>query len=121
MLRFFFDAGVGRLAEAALTASGLDVRSVLDVDPSMEDVSVLALAASEGRILVTMDRDFGQLAFELGAHHAGILLLRLDRATGPEKAETLKSIVASEGERLRGRFTVYQGGKLRSRAPADGA
>lgn len=82
----------------------------------MEDGAILRLAALEERIIVTMDRDFGQLAFESGMSHAGVLLLRLDSANGPEKAAILTRLLGAYGDQLAGVFAVLQGDRLRLRS-----
>jgi len=41
----------------------MDAKSVLDVDPEMSDLAILQLASTEKRIVITMDKDFGELVF----------------------------------------------------------
>lgn len=41
------------------------------------DVAVMAQAEREGRVLVTKDKDFGELVFKSGQAHRGVILLRL--------------------------------------------
>lgn len=84
-----------------------------DLDPSMPDQKILELAVAEGQIVVTMDEDFGKLVYRSGRAHAGVLLLRLEAATGDEKIEVLTSIVNMYSNEILGRFTVFQNGKLR--------
>lgn len=114
-LRFLFDVGVGRAAERALVELGHDVASVRDHDPSMPDDDILRWAHREGRIVVTMDRDFGALVFQSGIGQAGVLLLRMEDALSNEKAQALRAIVEDHGRELPGRFAVFQRGRLRIR------
>jgi predicted nuclease of predicted toxin-antitoxin system len=81
----------------------------------MEDQAILALAVAEQRIVITMNKDFGELHFLLGLPHCGILLLRLDDADSGEKVNAIQAIVALHFEDLPGRFCVFQDGHLRIR------
>lgn len=114
-MRFLFDVGVGRIAEEWLSAQGHDVKAVRDLNPSMPDGDILALAVLETRMVVTMDKDFGELVYRSTRAHAGILLLRLEAATGEEKRAVLETIVNNYATDITGKFAVYREGKLRIR------
>ena len=114
-MKLLIDVGVGRSVEEFLKAAGHEVISVRELDPRMKDVDILDLATREGCLVITMDKDFGKLVFRSGHKHAGVLLLRLEDATGSEKVEVVREIFASYGEELLGSFSVYQSGRLRIR------
>ena len=114
-MKVLIDVGVGRSVEEFLKAAGHKVLSVRELDPRMRDADILDLAAREGCLVITMDKDFGELVFRTGRKHAGVLLLRLEDARGREKVEVVKEIFACYGEELLGSFSVYQSGKLRIR------
>ena len=84
-------------------------------DLRMKDVEILNLAPREGCLVITMDKDLGEPVFRSGHKHAGVLLLRLEDATGSEKVEVVREIFTSYGEELLGSFSVYQSGRLRIR------
>jgi len=50
-----------------------------------------------------------------GRKHNGVLLLRLEDATGDEKAEVMRRILLSFSEQIEGKFCVFQNGRLRIR------
>ena len=108
-MKLLIDVGVGRSVEEFLKAAGHEVISVRELDPRMKDVDILDLATREGCLVITTDKDFGELVFRSGHKHAGVLLLRL------EKMEVVREIFASYGEELLGSFSVYQSGRLRIR------
>ena len=58
---------------AFLTSLGHDVRLVGERDPRASDETVLALAYQEGRIVVTEDKDFGELIVVRRRPHSGII------------------------------------------------
>ena len=97
-MKLIVDVGVGVTAEGSMRRHGDDVLAVRDIDARMPDTAILAHAAAEGRLLLTMDKDFGDLAVRHGLAHAGVLLLRLDDATGHEKAEGIAQLLSEHGE-----------------------
>lgn len=74
------------------------------------------LAEREARVVVTMDKDFGELVFGSDKKHRGVLLLRLESATAAEKLAIVKSIFAEHLEKLQDHFCVYQKNTLRIRS-----
>ena len=73
-LKFLVDVGVGKKVEQWFTRSGYDAKSVREIDPRMEDRDILRMAVSESRMVVTMDKDFGELIYHSGRGHKGVLL-----------------------------------------------
>jgi hypothetical protein len=59
-----------------LRDAGHDVTAVSEINPAAKDASVLSLARSEARILLTEDKDFGLLAYAGGQETAGVMLIR---------------------------------------------
>lgn len=114
-LKFLVDVGVGRKVEEFLHASGYDVKTVRNIDPHAKDKDILAAAVTEARMVITMDKDFGDLVHNSGHSHSGVLILRLEDATGDQKAEIVKKILDEYADILLNAFCVYQDGKLRIR------
>ena len=114
-LKFLIDAGVGKKVEQWLSASDHDVKTIRAIDPKMPDHLILKIAAEENRLVVTMDKDFGEMVFRASQTHAGVLLLRLDEATSDEKARVIAHIIQNHADKLAGKFSVYQSGRLRIR------
>jgi len=115
MLKFILDAGVGKKVHTFLTNSGFDAISILDIDPSMADSDILSIAEQEQRMVITMDKDFGELVYRSGQQHFGVLLLRLEDASGSEKAEIVAIILNEYASEIEGKFSVFQNGRLRIR------
>lgn len=114
-LRFLVDACVGPQATRRLREIGADVMSVREIQHDMKDTMVLDLACDQQRILITTDKDFGDIVFLHGRTHAGVLLLRMTNSSGRERADAVARIAESQGEELRGAFCVFDGQKLRVR------
>ncbi|MBK7946679.1 MAG: DUF5615 family PIN-like protein [Flavobacteriales bacterium] len=80
-----------------------------------KDPAVLAEANARDCILLTEDKDFGELVFRLKASHAGVVLIRMHGALGDEQAEMESHAIAEQAERLHGAFTVIKRSRLRIR------
>ena len=70
-MKVILDTCVWGGVRQALSAAGHDVIWAGDWDEDPGDDEILAKAYREGRVLVTLDKDFGTLAFLHGRPHAG--------------------------------------------------
>jgi predicted nuclease of predicted toxin-antitoxin system len=100
---------------AALRAAGHDVQHVLEADRGAADEVVLALSRAQGRILVTEDKDFGELAIRDRQPVPGLILLRFTPDRRHRKAGALLALLAGHGEQLAGRFAVVEESGVRLR------
>lgn len=116
-LAFIADENVDAAIVARLRADGLDVAAVSEMDPGIDDDRVLAIANEQTRILITSDRDFGELVFRLGQATAGILLLRLAGLSAGQRTDLISSAIAEHGAELAGAFSVIAPGVMRIRRP----
>jgi predicted nuclease of predicted toxin-antitoxin system len=89
------------------------VLPVRSFNPKAEDAEILRRAEVESRMVVTMDKDFGELVYRSGKTHAGVLILRLEDATGDDKVAVIEQILREHAGKIQGRFCVFQGGRLR--------
>jgi predicted nuclease of predicted toxin-antitoxin system len=114
-MKFRVDVGVGKKVENWLRRNGFDVLSVRDMDPCAKDSQILRWVVDQQRMIISMDKDFGELVYNSGKHHAGVLILRLEDADGATKVEITKKILAEYCDRIESHFCVFQNGKLRIR------
>ena len=112
-LKFLVDVGVSKNVERWLTENGYDARAVRDVNPKADDSEILHLAVKESRMVITMDKDFGELVFNSGKTHSGVLILRLEDATGEQKIGIVKKILLEYADKIENKFCVFQDGRLR--------
>jgi predicted nuclease of predicted toxin-antitoxin system len=99
-----------------LRQAGHDVFYVIEKFPRLDDEVILRRAHDEGRILITFDRDYGELVFKrrLPAP-AGVLFLRFDPDTPLEPGEILLKLFQLSGVEWSGRFTVLTREQIRQR------
>ncbi len=117
-MKFLLDVcASSRLMRAMLIGRGYDVSSVADRDPRASDVEVLAMALEEGRVLITEDKDFGELVFVRGLPHSGII--RFVDMRVEDKVSAMRSLLDHEADSVcqgvlivvsRSRVRVRRGG-----------
>lgn len=72
-----------------------------------QDPNILSLANNQQRILVTLDKDFGELVFKEGLAHYGVILFRLkDESIENKKKLLLKTLKSKQG--FTGKFTAIR-------------
>ncbi len=87
-----------------LIEEGHDVRSVLDANPKATDQEVLALAMEDGRILITEDKDFGELAFVRGLPHPCVV--RFVDMPVADKVEAMRELIGGHPNAMRERALI---------------
>ncbi len=115
MPRFVVDESTGRAVTEFLRASGCDVVDVSETMPAADDADILSIAAIEDRVVVTNDKDFGELVFRSGRIHAGVLLFRLEDESAANRVRMAATILDRYGDQLAGSFTVVTEKTIRIR------
>lgn len=110
---FIVDAGVGKIIENWLLSEGYSIYSVISLNPEISDSEIISLASESNSVIITMDKDFGELVYNRNFVHKGILLLRLEDAVAEEKLASIQNIIPEHIDKLKNKFSVYQNGKLR--------
>jgi predicted nuclease of predicted toxin-antitoxin system len=105
-MRFIVDESTGSAVASSLRAAGHEVVFIGEDMPQATDAAIIERAAREELILVTNDKDFGELVFRTGRKHHGILLLRLQDERAANRVAVLNSILERFSERLAGNFVV---------------
>lgn len=115
-MRILADHNIEAPLASALRRAGHDVLNVAEaLPPETDDETVLAVAHEEKRILLTNDKDFGELAFLQGRASVGLMLLRLAGLDSSAKADRTVAVVSFLGDRLHGAFVVVTESKIRRR------
>ena len=113
-MKLLLDACVWGGAVTDLRTAGHDVVWAGDWERDPGDEEILATAHAEGRVLVTLDKDFGELAVVKGLPHSGIL--RLVDIAARRQAFICDRVLGSHGAGLRAGAMVTAGhGRLRVR------
>ena len=114
-MNFVADEGVDRQVVDRLRADGHTVWWTAEMAPGISDDEVLDHCNREASLLLTADKDFGELVYRLGRVVRGVVLVRLSGVSTPLKAEIVSSALAKRGEQLSGSFPVISPGQIRIR------
>jgi len=116
-MRFLADEGVdGSIVDAARD-DGHDVRWMAEELEGTKDDVILEAAVRDARILITEDKDFGELVFRQRLYHHGVVLVRVDGISNAEKARIVARAIREHEADLASAFTVIQHGTIRIRRP----
>lgn len=115
MMKLVTDESVDAAVTARLLADGHDVTDVSRVMPGSDDETVLRAADNASALLVTEDKDFGELVHRLDRAHHGVLLVRLDGEPSGVKADVVSTALRDHGGEMLGAFGVVTARALRIR------
>ncbi len=117
-MKLLLDTCVWGGVQTELVSAGYDVVWTGDWSEDPGDEEILATAYSEGRILVTLDKDFGELAIVRGTAHCGILRL-VNLSTRQQAAVCLRVLELYGNELASGAIVTAELGRVRIRPPDD--
>jgi len=115
-VKFLADECCDALLVAGLRQDDHDILYVMEYAPGADDETVLQQAATDQRILLTEDKDFGELVVRLGLPAYGIVLLRLNPADSVAKLARMRDVLLHDASRLPHSFVVVDANKARFRA-----
>jgi len=99
----------------ALRDVGFDVWAVIEQDPSIKDPQVLRTAFEQKALLITEDKDFGELVVRLRLPHHGILLLGLGGFEASFKIPLVLNALQNHYNEISSNFAVLNERRLRIR------
>jgi predicted nuclease of predicted toxin-antitoxin system len=114
-MRFLADENVSRLVVERLRGAGFDVMSIVETRSGTTDADILVTADREDRILITEDRDFGELVVRQRLAVRGMILLELDRLSNATEASVVAEIVSAHAVKLSGNLLVIEPARVRVR------
>ena len=104
----------------ALRAAGWNVASVAEDSAGIPDEDVLARARLEARVILTEDKDFGELVFRMKRGVPGIIMIRLPQGAWHTRWARIRSTLESRADRLLEHYTVISEQTVRARRmPAE--
>lgn len=109
------DEGVDAQMVTMLRELGHDVYYIAKELTGINDEAILQKSNAENRILITQDKDFGELVYRLKMVHSGIILIRLMGLKASIKTEILKKVILNHEDNLLGSLVVVQPGAIRIR------
>jgi predicted nuclease of predicted toxin-antitoxin system len=98
-----------------LRSDGHDVKRITELARGSKDEAVLSLAVQEHALLLTGDKDFGELVFRQRRATSGVVIIRLEGFSNSEKAEIVSQAIQQNEAELSRAFTVISRGGIRIR------
>ncbi|NVM20722.1 MAG: DUF5615 family PIN-like protein [Desulfobacterales bacterium] len=114
-MNFIADENVDRQIVDRLRQDGHNIRSVAEMDPGISDDEVLDTANEESALLLTADRDFGELIFRQSRITAGVVLIRLAGLSPLKKADIVSLAINERLSEIPNTFVVIRPGTVRIR------
>ena len=115
MARLLANENVPAAVVTALRADGHDVGWMAETAPGAPDEAVLAVALAETRVLLTFDKDFGELVFVHGIACPGVILIRVALADEIDRVAFVSSVWSTVLSRLPGSFLTISVAGVRAR------
>jgi predicted nuclease of predicted toxin-antitoxin system len=119
MVKFLLGESCDAAVAVALKEAGYDVLMVAHVSPGISDEEVITLALEQRRILLTEDKDFGQLVYASGKEACGVMLFRFPSFEREDMAKRAVELVSAEKESLQTSFVVLEPDKVRIRRKSN--
>jgi len=118
-MNFLVDEGVDRQIVDKLRQDGHSVLYIAEMAPGIEDDEVLEMANEQGALLLTSDKDFGELVYRQGRLTSGVILIRLAGLSPIRKAEIVGSAIGQHSEELLSAFAVVTPATVRIRRASN--
>ncbi|MFZ1865346.1 MAG: DUF5615 family PIN-like protein [Polyangiales bacterium] len=117
-MKVLLDTCVWGKAKEELSRAGHDTEWAGDWDRDPGDEEILRLAHEQSRVLVTLDKDFGELAVAFGRPHSG--LVRLVGLSAREQGTICADVLDRYGQELAaGAIVTVEPGRIRIRPPSN--
>jgi len=99
-----------------LKNAGHNVASVIQETPGAKDLDILRRAYKENRVVLTFDRDYGELIYRHRSFiPGGVVYFRFDPSTPEKPAEILLKVLKQSEVSILGKFTVVESDRIRQR------
>lgn len=89
-----------------LRSKGYLVKSISEDNPGITDIEVLKISQKSNLLLITADKDFGEIVYRLKKINNGVLLYRLSGLSNTEKQNLIVKMINKYSEKLINNFTV---------------
>jgi len=112
-IKFIADVNIEKPIIDYLSESGCDIKWVPDYNCEMLDEELLKMANKEKRILITNDKDFGEIVFLQKRLSVGVILFRVKGQNTGDKVRLIKKLLDNYSDKILNHFVVITQNKFR--------
>jgi predicted nuclease of predicted toxin-antitoxin system len=112
-MRFLIDECMGRKVYDLIKQNNHDVVLIEGNNSGVSDNLILQKAVSENRVIITCDKDFGDMIFRDKKQHTGIILLRLQNEKIQNKINVINILLKNYSENIKNNFIIISEKKIR--------
>lgn len=94
-MRFLIDENIAKKVVDFLKTKKYQVKYITDIQVGLDDFEILDLANLRNSILITFDRDFGELVFKYNYSHKGVIYLKLENQSSINTIKALTKLLKS--------------------------
>lgn len=116
MARLIADENIQSFLVGALRKDGHDVLYIAEYADGITDEEVLSIASDQQRLLLTEDKDFGELVFRLKRGLPGVILLRMTDVFWHSRYKRLTKLLQLHAEQLDRKYIVVEEDRFRFRS-----
>lgn len=106
-MKFLLDENIGKVVAKFLEQLGYSTFRIRLISPGIEDYGVLDLSVSKDSILITSDKDFGELIFKEEEPSSGVIFLRLQDESSENKIRAIKQVLLKH-KNIRNKFIAIK-------------
>ena len=114
-MAFVADESVDKQIIDRLRDDGFEAFSIAEDHPGISDEEALQLAVDQKAILITADKDFGDLVYQQMRASSGVILLRIAGLSQDEKCVVVSRTINKHTSELKNNFTVIGKSSIRIR------
>jgi predicted nuclease of predicted toxin-antitoxin system len=115
-MKFLADENLEYSLISFLRERNIDVVAVRDVMKGASDLKIIEYAFENNLLIITSDKDFGELTFRLKRPNHGIILLRFSEDNSIEKANILWAALKKLNKEAINKFVVVEKNSIRVRS-----
>lgn len=114
-MKFLADENIPIKVCNRLRQEDVDIISILEIAKGAKDEEVISLAKSENRIIITFDKDFGELVFRKRTKVRGVVILRLTPKSPDFIFQKIRALLLNSEITLENNFVIVEEDRIRLR------
>ncbi len=112
-IKFLANVNVEKPLVDFLDEKGFDIKWVTNIDKRMPDTRVCEIANKEQRVIITNDKDFGEIVFLQKKTTYGVILLRIKGQNSSEKIILIEKLLDKYPDKIADHFVIVTKEKIR--------